>query len=240
MMRKIVQIDETKCDGCGLCVPACHEGAIQIIDGKARLVADKLCDGLGDCLGECPLDAIKIIERDADEFDEEAVHLRLRELGRTPEPAPVHGGCPGSRAMSMPRTETQSKPIESGRQESQLGQWPVQLHLVPVNAPYFMDSELLVCADCVPFAYPDFHRKMLRGKTVTIACPKLDQTGNYAAKLAEIIKNNRISQVTVAHMEVPCCSALVSIVRQAVELSGCGVDLGDITVKISGEAVATL
>ena len=236
--RKIVQIDEAKCDGCGLCVPACHEGAIQIINGKARLVADKLCDGLGDCLGECPVDAIKIIERAADEFDEEAVQQRLIELGRG-EPAPAFpSGCPGSRAISIPRSE--NKLPATGKAESQLGQWPVQLHLVPVTAPYFRNSELLICADCVPFAYPDFHHKMLRGRAVTIACPKLDQTGNYSAKLAEIIRNNNIRKVNVAHMEVPCCSALVSIVRQAVELSGCQVDLGDITVKIDGEATATL
>lgn len=228
--RKIVMIDEEKCNGCGLCVPACHEGAIQIIDGVARLVEDKLCDGLGDCLGHCPLGAITIIEREADAYDELAVQEHLQSLRGKAQPC--SGGCPGSRAVNMARERSRQSTAEL---ESELVNWPVQLHLVPVTAPYFRDRELLVCADCVPFAYPNFHGKILQGQVVTIACPKLDQIQSYAAKLAEIIVANSIPKVTVAHMEVPCCSGLVHIVRQAIELSGGAVELGDITVGIDGK-----
>lgn len=230
--RKIVMIDEEKCNGCGQCVPACHEGAIQIIDGVARLLADKLCDGLGDCLGHCPLDAITIIEREADVYDEQAVQEHLRSLKGKSQPC--SGGCPGSRVVNMAKEHS---PQVAAEMESELVNWPVQLRLVPVTAPYFRDQELLVCADCVPFAYPNFHGNILKGRVVTIACPKLDQTQSYAAKLAEIIATNNIRRITVAHMEVPCCSGLVHIVRQAIELSGCAVELGDITVSIDGKTI---
>jgi len=234
-VRKIVLIDETKCNGCGLCVPACHEGAIQIIDGVARLVADKLCDGLGDCLGQCPLAAITIIEREADAYDEAAVQAHLMSQAQD-QSQPCNGGCPGARAVDMAKTPSlQSKDVQMN---PELTNWPVQLHLIPTTAPYLRGRELLVCADCVPFAYPDFHRDILKGRTVAIACPKLDQAQYYAEKLAEIIAKNNIQKVTVAHMEVPCCSGLVRIVADAIALSGCAVRQGDITITIQGAKAA--
>lgn len=232
-VRKIVLIDENKCDGCGLCVPGCHEGAIQIIEGKARLVADNLCDGLGDCLRECPLDAIRIIEREAHKFDEAAVEQRLVDLGRKIPAAVGGGGCPGSKAMSF------NRPIDGeehqGKVASQLAQWPVQLHLVSPQAPYFRDAHLLIAADCVPFAFPKFHQELLKGKSLAIACPKLDDTKNYVAKLTQILANNNIQSVTVAHMEVPCCTGLVYMVKEALQNSASTAELRDVTITIQGE-----
>src|SRR5690554_5613617 len=176
VMRKIVHINEEKCNGCGLCIPACHEGAIEIIDGKAKLLAEKLCDGLGDCLGECPQGAIQVIEREADDYSEEAVQERLRELNSQ---KPVGGGCPSSRPQffggcpgSMVRTlENDNNDDDDIEIKSALRQWPVQLSLLPINAPYFQNADLLFAADCVPIAYPNFHQKLLKGKAVAIACP---------------------------------------------------------------------
>jgi Pyruvate/2-oxoacid:ferredoxin oxidoreductase delta subunit len=249
--RKIIQIDENKCDGCGLCVPSCAEGAIQIIDGKAKLVADKYCDGLGACLGECPKDALKIVEREADEFDEVAVNELLKKLGREPlkhdhsEPEapktqPIHqnlgGGCPGSRMMNFNFNQRSKAPIESGENTvSQLSQWPVQLSLVSPQAPYFKDADLLVAADCVPFAYPDFHNKLLAGKAVAIGCPKLDNTEAYVNKLTSIIANNNIKSITIAHMEVPCCFGLLQVVNQAVAKSGKDVPVTKVNIGIQGD-----
>ncbi|OWZ84889.1 4Fe-4S binding protein [Natranaerobius trueperi] len=236
--RKIVQIDEEKCDGCGLCVPACEEGAIEIIDGKARLVEDKLCDGLGDCLGECPQDAIQIIEREAENFDEEAVKERLEELrkekAKKEQQAPVGGGCPGSRIMQINK-KIDTKEDNSKEASSELEQWPVQLHLVSPHAPYFEDSDLLVAADCVPVAYPEFHRKLLKGKSVAIGCPKLDEADAYIEKLAQIFTVNDIKSVTVAIMEVPCCSGLLSIVNKAIEMSGTDLEINQQVIGVNGE-----
>ena len=246
--RKIVHIDEEKCDGCALCIPNCQEGAIEIIDGKARLVAENLCDGLGDCLGECPQGAITIKERLADEFEEEAVEERLRQLkeeknkeAEEPEPC-ASSGCPGARSFSLKEEEKKPReaPAPSGKLVSELMHWPVQLHLVSPKAPFLHRAKLLVAADCVPFAYPDFHRKILQGHSLVIACPKLDDTASYAEKLAQMIINNDIPEITVAHMEVPCCSGLVKIVEKAIALSGQEVDLKEITVSVRGEAVAEL
>ncbi|ACB85858.1 ATP-binding protein [Natranaerobius thermophilus] len=253
--RKIVRIDEEKCDGCGLCVPACEEGAIQIVDGKARLLDDKLCDGLGDCLGECPQGAIEIIEREADEFDEEAVKERLKEL-KSEQQAKTEataGGCPGSRMMQMqngggcPSSRPQSNPgkakeqKETGSEEdecqavSQLTQWPVQLHLVSPHAPYFDGSDLLIAADCVPFAYPEFHNNLLKDKSVAIGCPKLDDGNSYVEKLAQIFTVNDINSVTVAIMEVPCCSGMLSIVKKALELSEQNIPLEQVVIGVQGD-----
>ncbi len=240
-VRKIIIIDEEKCDGCGLCVDACHEGAIQLVDGVAKLVSENYCDGLGDCLGECPQDAITIEEREADAFDEKAVavHLeKMRELkkaslGMAPE-APAHehahaGGCPGSAPRQMqplgqmaPSAGPGSAPgaPTSGGQPSALTNWPVQLHLVPVQAPFFHQAKLLVAADCVPFSHPDFHQGMLAGRTLIIGCPKLDDTSAYLDKLTAIFQFNEIESVEVAFMEVPCCNGLVQLVNQALEASG--------------------
>lgn len=236
--RAIIHIDEEKCNGCGLCVPNCAEGAIRIIDGKAKLIADRLCDGLGACLGHCPQDALLVEEREADEFDEAAVAANVSASPATvPHSGAAHGGgCPGSRMLSFGRPEATEHRAASVPQASELRQWPVQLQLVPTSAPYFQDADLLVAADCVPFAYPDFHRKLLRNKTVVMACPKLDQVGPYVEKLAAIFRDNDINSITVAHMEVPCCFGLMQLVKTALSLSGrTDIPVYDINIGIRGE-----
>ena len=221
MKRKIVRIDEEKCNGCGQCVPSCAEGAIGIVEGKARLIGDRLCDGLGACLGECPRGAISIEEREAEEFEVTAANV------------PEHTGCPGSRARTIARG-----PVELGSAEvqarSELGQWPVQLTLVSPGAPYFKNADLLLAADCVPFAVPDFHRRFLRGRAVAVGCPKLDDAGAYVEKLAEIIRRNDLTRLTVVHMEVPCCFGLSRIVQAALAKSGRTVPVEEITVGLDG------
>lgn len=226
MKRSIVKIDEKKCVGCGLCVPDCKEGAIKVIDGKAKLVKEIYCDGLGKCLGSCPVGAITIEEREAEAFD----HAAAEQHRQHNNMAKHFGGCKGS----MARTITPKKDITESGQGSALGQWPVQLHLVPVQAQYWQDAELLVCADCVPFALNDFHAKLLNGKKLVIACPKLDDTQNYTEKLAAIIAYNNIKSITVAHMEVPCCNGIVMITKQAISQSGKEIVLNDVTVNIDG------
>ena len=245
VFRRIVQINEEKCNGCGLCIPACHEGAIEIIDGKAKLLAEKLCDGIGDCLGECPLGAIEIIEREADDFDEEAVQQRLKELNEKKPSVPSHGGCPGSKPQvfggcpgSMARTFNDGDAEDQEVQlNSALRQWPVQLSLVPVNAPYFENAELLLAADCVPFAYPNFHQKLLKGKAVAIACPKLDNVNPYIYKLAEIIKTNNLKGITIARMEVPCCGGLAMIVKEAIKVAGIDVKVTEKVIGVRGNEI---
>ncbi|MGF7183973.1 NAD-dependent dihydropyrimidine dehydrogenase PreA subunit [Desulfitispora alkaliphila] len=252
-MRKIVHIDEDKCDGCGLCVPSCHEGAIQIVDGKAQIIADKLCDGLGDCLGECPKDALKIIEREAPAFDEDAVKEHLKTFdpnkavqGEKKAPiAPVRGhggGCPGSRAISLKQDtpdSTQGTAVDAGDVnisiKPQLGQWPVQLKLLPPGAPYFANADLLIAADCVPFAYPNFHLDMLKGKAVGIGCPKLDGTSEYVDKIANIIKQNNLKSITVAIMEVPCCQGLKMAVEEAARQAGSSIQVKTQVVGVDGK-----
>lgn len=239
MIRKIVQIDQDKCNGCGLCVPSCAEGAIKIVNGKAVLSADNLCDGLGACLGDCPQDAIAIIEREADDFDEAAVETHLQE--NNPSPAPAHpspqGGCPGARAMSF----AASTPIDSAGMgdslQSHLGQWPIQLSLVPTSAPYFQDADLLITADCVPFAYADYHRDFLAGKAVVIGCPKLDDNQRYQDKLTELFRSSSIKSVTVLRMEVPCCGGIVVAARQALAASGKTIPFKEVTIGIRGQVV---
>jgi len=245
MIRNIVQIDQEKCNGCGLCVPACAEGAIRIVEGKAVLSADNLCDGLGACLGECPQDAITVIERAADEFDEDAV---ARHLGKTADEAATlktrhgqndhrtqhHGGCPGSRSMSLPQQQA-ATPSPAAKQPSRLRQWPVQLHLAPVSAPYFQDADLLIAADCVPFAYADFHRDFLAGNAVLIGCPKLDDNRFYQEKLTELFRVANLRSITVLRMEVPCCGGIVMAARQALAASGRDIPFHEVTITISGE-----
>jgi NAD-dependent dihydropyrimidine dehydrogenase PreA subunit len=235
-IRKIVNIDENKCNGCGLCVPNCAEGAIKIIDGKAKLIAENLCDGLGACLGECPQGAITITEREADEFNEAAVHARLNPHQHG------GGGCPGSRAMEINRQNNAAKAaaVSSGDIEvkikPQLTQWPVQLMLVPESAPYFENADLLITADCVPFAYPNYHLDLLKGKKVVVGCPKLDDIGYYVEKLTGILKNNRINSIMVAFMEVPCCGGIVRAAEAALEMSGKNIPLNKIRISMNGEA----
>lgn len=247
--RQIVHIDEEKCNGCGLCVPSCTEGAIQIINGKAKLRADNLCDGLGACLGNCPLDAITIIEREADHFDEAAVEAHLKEQKKsqkTEAPFPIHmphgSGCPGSRAKVINQGgKTAVGTLDSGDIEvkikPQLTQWPVQLKLVPPTAPYFEGADLLVTADCVPFAYPNYHLDLLKGKKVVVGCPKLDDVDFYKEKLVQMIKFNNFKSITVAYMEVPCCTGIMKVVEKAIEESGVGITLQKIRIGIEGEAI---
>jgi Pyruvate/2-oxoacid:ferredoxin oxidoreductase delta subunit len=236
--RKIVTIDEEKCTGCGLCIPNCAEGALQIVDGKAKLVSEKFCDGLGACLGHCPEDAITVIEREAEEFDEKAVDVHLdkqKEAQPKPQPAPVFGGCPSSRAMHFKVPEAKGIASSATSSVSQLTQWPVQLKLVPINAPYFQDADFLIAADCVPFAYPNFHQDFLKGRAVVVGCPKLDDIQYYREKLTEIFKANSIKSITVPYMEVPCCFGLVKATEDAIAASGKNIPLKKVKIGIHGD-----
>jgi len=238
MHRKIVNIDEEKCTGCGQCATACAEGAIAIIDGKAKLVSEIYCDGLGACLGECPEDAITIIERDAAEFNEEATEKHLKKLKSQKKVEHIHGhSCPGSMMRELKRNSETSRDVPSEAIPSELTNWPVQLKLVSPSAPYFQGADLLLVADCVPFALADFHSRFLSGKPVIIGCPKLDDTDYYVEKLTEIIKRASLNSLTVVHMEVPCCSGLTYIANEAIEASGEDVPLNDVTITISGEVL---
>ena len=246
LTRKIVRIDEEKCDGCGLCIPNCAEGALKIVNGKAKLVADKLCDGLGACLGHCPKDAIIIEERPADAFDEAAVHahMEVRSIGAPcPSLAPLAhhhhggGGCPGT-SLRVLTPQTPASPTPAGRPSasgSQLRQWPVQLSLLPVNGKVWHDADVLIAADCVPFACPDFHEKLLAGKTLAIACPKLDDVSFYVEKLTQIFATNAIRSITIAHMQVPCCSGIVRAVQMAlIQARREDIPVSDVTIGIDG------
>ncbi len=274
--RKIIKIDENKCNGCGLCIPNCPEGALQVIDGKARLVSDLFCDGLGACIGHCPEGAITIEEREAKKYDERKVmanivkqgknvvkahlkHLKehneagflnqalayLKEKGIdnplvqvSAEKPVLPCGCPGTKVMDFRRGNL---PEKKGRvstpQESQLRQWPVQLALVPAYAPYLNNADLLIAADCVPFAYADFHEKLLKGKAVLVGCPKLDNLAAYKEKLAQIFEHNNIKSVTYAHMEVPCCFGLLGIIQSAISDSGKDIPFQEVIISITGEKI---
>jgi ferredoxin len=249
-LRKVVKIDEEKCDGCGVCVPSCAEGAIQIIDGKARLVSEVYCDGLGACLGKCPQDAITVEERQADEFDQDAVERHLENLekqkrvkfntDRSIQRPKAMGGCPGSLSRMFEAEEGLNKrqaEDSAGDINSRLGNWPVQLNLAPTKAPYFDGVSLLISADCVPFAFADFHRKFLAGKTLLVGCPKLDDAEHYKEKLSRIFQQNDIREVEVLTMEVPCCSGLVHIVRMAAEEAETNVPLTFTTISLRGEVL---
>jgi ferredoxin len=216
MKRKIIKIDRESCNGCGLCVEACHEGAIGLIDGKATLLRDDYCDGLGNCLPVCPVDAITFEEREALAYNEEEV-LRNMEKKKT---KPVFSGCPGSQSKMIQHTNTPVvSPAATTPSPSRLNQWPVQIKLVPINAPYFDGANLLIAADCTAYAYGDFHSKFIKDRITLIGCPKLDE-GDYAEKLTEIIKNNNIKSVTVVRMIVPCCGGIVNAVTTALKNSG--------------------
>jgi Pyruvate/2-oxoacid:ferredoxin oxidoreductase delta subunit len=226
VLRNILHIDEESCDGCGLCMPSCAEGALQIIEGKAKLVEDQYCDGLGACLGHCPQDAIKIIEREAEAFDEEAVHRHLESLNKkASDPVP----CTTVKELS-------DAPLSSAvKQTSALRQWPVQLNLLPIEASFFKDADLLVMADCVPVSYPNLHGSLLPGRSVVIGCPKLDDGQHYINKLTEIFRRNSIRSVTVAIMEVPCCSGLNFIVDKALRASGKEIPARKHIISIKGD-----
>jgi len=271
MKRKIIKIDEDKCNGCGLCMPSCPEGALQIIDGKARLVSELFCDGLGACLGQCPQDAIMIEEREAEPYDEVAVverllgqgesvvkahlehleghgdheHLHealtyLRDKGimlssvaKSPKAMPQACHCPSASVMCWENEAEKPEPDKIS--PSALRQWPVQICLVPPNAPYFEGADLLVAADCVPFAYADFHRDILSGKAVIVGCPKLDDADFYREKLTEIFRQSNIKSLTTVHMEVPCCFGLNQLVKAAMAASGKKLPIKEIVIGVHGE-----
>ncbi len=237
--RKIVHIDEDKCNGCGECVPSCAEGAIEIVDGKARLVAENLCDGIGNCLGHCPMDAISIEERPADEFDEAAVEDRMKdihdEINDPPQPPAHGGGCPGSMLRKLNASPAPSDGATPASGASRLGQWPVQLTLLPEQGQLWEGADVLIAADCVAFAMGGFHDELLAGKTLAIACPKLDNPEPYVQKLARIFKANDIASLKIARMEVPCCAGLLRIVQQALELAGSDLRPREIIIGVNGE-----
>jgi len=229
--RKVVRIDEDKCNGCGVCIPSCAEDALKIIGGKARLVSDKFCDGLGACLGECPQGAITIEERPAEEFDEVEAKIRVGQKRSNIEEEPVCG-CASAGVREM-------KPIEPGREQpitpSQLCHWPVQLTLVPANAPFLKGAEVVLAADCTAFAYAGFHQEFLKNHVLIIACPKLDDFESHLKKLTQIVANSGLKSLTVVHMEVPCCSGLVFMAKKAIEATNSKIPLIEITIKINGE-----
>jgi NAD-dependent dihydropyrimidine dehydrogenase PreA subunit len=237
VMRKIIEIDEALCDGCGLCVPSCAEGSLEIIDGKARVVSDNLCDGLGACLGECPQGALSIVEREAEEFDEVAVDQYLAQ--KQPEKQAAFGGCPSARLQSFaPSTPCQEANQPEGveaQQESALTHWPVQIRLVPPTAPFLKEADLLVLADCVPIAFPTLHRDFLKGRAVTMGCPKFDDAQGYIEKFAQIFQAANIKSITTVVMEVPCCAGLPMIVKKGLEMSGKNIPVEEVTISTRGE-----
>ncbi|BHH83911.1 ATP-binding protein [Desulforhopalus sp. 52FAK] len=252
-VRKIIQIDEELCDGCGQCVPDCAEGSLKIIDGKARLVADKLCDGLGACLGSCPTGALQIIERNADEFDEEAVEKYLAEEKKKLEsaaPATMDCGCASTHIQSFKPAEPKAgaSPCQSAniptinakqtKSDSELTHWPVQIRLVPAHAPFLQNSNLLVAADCTAVAVKNFQENYLKDKTVMMGCPKFDDADSYVEKFADVLATANLKSLTVLIMEVPCCSAMKVIIKKAIEKSGITLPVEEITISTRGQEVA--
>lgn len=272
MKRKIIKIDEDKCDGCGVCVPECHEGALQVIDGKVRLISDLFCDGLGACIGHCPQDALKIEEREAEPYDETKVmdyivkggpnvikahleHLRdheefeyLKEAFIYLEAKGIHNpikdvkpiapkhhqGCPGSASSVIEKKNDENE--ETGKRQSQLTQWPIQLHLVPPTAPYYKNSDLLLAADCVAFSYGDFHKDFMKDKSLAIACPKLDSNKEiYVEKITSMISDANVKSITVVIMQVPCCGGLIQIAKQAVIDSGKNIPVEAVVIGVNGD-----
>lgn len=233
VLRNIVRINEDRCTGCGLCASDCAEGAIKVIDGKARLVSESYCDGLGACIGHCPENAITIESRDAAEFDKEATEAHLAQQMES-----AVFVCPGVAARNLARKGSSACSV-APTTESQLSHWPVQLRLVSPSAPYFANADLLLAADCVPFAMGDFHERLLKGRSVVVGCPKLDDPELYTDKLAAILKANDLSSLTVVHMEVPCCAGLVRIARQAIARCGVHIPFKDITIGLEGTIVKT-
>ncbi len=234
MIRKIIHIDQEKCNGCGLCAEACHEGAIEIVNGKAKLTRENFCDGFGDCLPNCPTGAITFEEREAPAYDEAAVK-KAREDRKMEEMKNVQheGGCPGSRMMRLTREETENTPVNAARPVSRLGQWPCQIKLVPARAPFFDGAKLLIAADCTAYAYANMHEEFMRGKVTIIGCPKLDDV-DYTDKLTGIIRDNDIRSVTIVRMEVPCCGGLQRAAENALKNSGKFIPWQVVTISREG------
>ena len=227
MVRRIIEIDEEKCNGCGACADACHEGAIGMVDGKAKLLRDDYCDGLGDCLPTCPTGAITFVEREAAAYDEAAVMAAKKDKGC------AGGSCPGSAAKAIRRTAEATEPVKL---ESQLRQWPVQIKLAPIQAPWFEGAKLLVAADCTAYAYANFHQDFIKDHVTLVGCPKLDSV-DYAIKLTEILKHNNIHSVTVVRMEVPCCGGIEFAVKKALQKSGKFLPWQVVTISTDGRIV---
>jgi len=253
--RKTIKIDEEKCDGCGLCIPSCPEGALQIVDGKARLVKESFCDGLGACLGDCPRGALAIEEKEVEEYDGEGVVSHIKE--KSPELLEKHlahlrehahelpqhhshagiSSCPSAQMLHWQKKEDVAE--ASVRVSSELRQWPIQLHLVPAHAPYLRNADLVLVADCVPFAYANFHHDFIKGKAIAIGCPKLDDLSAYVSKITQILESSDIKSIKVVYMEVPCCQGLVQAVREALRKSGKDIPLETVMIGVKGEIMET-
>ena len=247
MKRNIIEIDREKCNGCGLCINACHEGAIELVDGKAELISDEYCDGLGNCLPECPTGAIRIVERDAAEYNHELVMKRMEERKKSTHAdsshahAPHAGGCPGQRAMRLQRTvqpQHRETPAQNESAHSELNQWPVQLSLIHPHAQYLEGSDLLIAADCCAYAYGSFHKDFIAGKITVIGCPKLDDVDSYIEKLTEMFTSNDIRSVTVTRMEVPCCGGIVHAVKKALLQAGKIIPYREVVISTDGKIVS--
>jgi NAD-dependent dihydropyrimidine dehydrogenase PreA subunit len=242
MKRDIISIDENKCNGCGICISGCHEGAIELVNGKAKLISDEYCDGLGDCLPQCPTDAIKIIQRDAADYDQEAVDIKKVEDSMKDN---LPCGCPGTMEKSIKRSvnlkvkQAPAKVISAveGSVPSELNQWPIQLKLANSKAGFLKGADLLIAADCTAYAYGNFHQEFIKGKVTLIGCPKLDDNDYYKEKVADILKNNDIKSITVVRMEVPCCTGIVSSVKAAMLEAGIIVPYKEVTIGINGSII---
>jgi len=253
MKRKIIQIDEEKCNGCGQCTMVCAEAALEIINGKAKVVGDFLCDGLGACLNVCPVDALKIVEKEAVDYNPKKAYEYVKKARGEEAAKKVHGleeivaknsaqnmqcGCPGSMMRDFTAETKDENELNEVEVSSQLRQWPIQLHLLSPQAPYFQNADLVISADCVPFAYANFHQRFLKGKILLILCPKLDEgQEEYVEKLREIFKERDIKSITIVHMEVPCCYGIEQLVRRALEQSGKNIVLRDYTISLKGEII---
>jgi ferredoxin len=235
--RKIIEIDEAKCNGCGQCILSCAEGALRLVDGKAKLVGDIFCDGLGACIGECPEGALKIIDRPADAFDEKAVEVHLGKTGEENNNKTLLCGCPSSAMMELKKSPCSDDTAPAGAAVSQLGHWPVKLQLLGPQAPFLKNADLVLLADCVAVAYPDLHKKILKDRAIAIGCPKLDDLEAHIERLVQILAGAQPNSLTVVHMEVPCCSGFLYAATEAIERSGVKVPLKRIIISRSGEVL---
>ncbi len=239
--RKIIEIDDELCDGCGQCVIACAEGALKVIDGKARVISDNLCDGIGACIGDCPTGALRIVEREAEAFDAEAVEEHLAQMESQPfdEASQSRGACPSNAIQNLtPNRESRSGSPENGHARSRLMHWPVQIRLVPANAPFLKNADLLVLADCAAVAYPNLHQDFLAGRAVMMGCPKFDDPDGYIDKFADVTKQAGLGSITIVTMEVPCCSGLPGIVKKGMETAGEEIPLREMVIDAQGKILS--